>query len=709
MNLDRASIPIATSHQAPNQTDTRLRGGWLVLVRAAWILIVTLSLAVSIADLPLEFRRLHTICVGSSCDDQQLTAGIVQDLHHLDLSVDFFATYLVIFGFGSLLVWVVVALLIFWRKSDDRMALLVALFLVLFPAAQILGSPAYVGAAYPSLHVLTTFLDTLGWLSLLLFFFLFPDGRFVPRWTGVLVGAYMLLNLLVGLFPSLPTADTVSLLLGLPLLAAMVGTGLVSQFYRYRRISSVVQRQQTKWVIYGVVTTILLFTGVVSLGQVFFSRPHLVPLLVASTAIYGCELLIPLSISFSILRYRLWDIDLIINRTLVYSTLTASIIALYVLVVVSLGALLQTSGNLLISLLATGLIAVLFQPLRGRLQKAINHLMYGERDEPYAVMTRLSQRLAVALVPDGVLSTIVETVAQALKLPYAAILLKREQAFVVVASYGQPSEIPLILPLVYQAETIGQLHLAPRTPGEAFSPADKRLLDELARHAGLAAHAVRLTSDLQHAREHLVTAREEERRRLRRDLHDGLGSALTSVMFKLDATDELLERDPAKARALLADVRVQTQASITDIRRLVYNLRPPILDEWGLVAALREHVAQYALQNVQVSLDAPESFPPLSAAVEVAVYRMVLEALANVIKHAQATTCTIRLTLLDDALTAEVQDNGVGRPPGFHTGVGMTAMYERAAELGGTCLIEDAVPRGTRVYACFPLIRSDAR
>ncbi len=285
--------------------------------------------------------------------------------------------------------------------------------------------------------------------------------------------------------------------------------------------------------------------------------------------------------------------------------------------------------------------------------------MYGERDEPYAVLTRLSQRLEAALAPDAVLSTIVETVAQALKLPYAAILLRREQSFVVAASYGQPREDPLILPLIYQAETMGQLHFAPRAPGETFSPADKRLLDELARHAGLAAHAVRLTSDLQHAREHLVTAREEERRRLRRDLHDGLGSALTSVMFKLDATDELLERDPAKARALLADVRVQTQASITDIRRLVYNLRPPILDEWGLLAALREHIAQYALQNVQVSLYAPESLPPLPAAVEVAVYRMVLEALANVIKHAQAAACTIRLALLADALTVKVQDNGV--------------------------------------------------
>jgi len=171
----------------------------------------------------------------------------------------------------------------------------------------------------------------------------------------------------------------------------------------------------------------------------------------------------------------------------------------------------------------------------------------------------------------------------------------------------------------------------------------------------------------------------------------------------LDASDELLDRDPVTARALLAEVRAQTQASIDDLRRLVYNLRPPILDEWGLVAALREHVAQYNFNNVQVSIDAPEALPPLPAAIEVAVYRVVLEALANVIKHAQATTCTIRLDLMDDALTVEVQDDGVGRPAGCHTGVGIAAMSERAEELGGLCAVEEAVPHGTHVFARFPV------
>ncbi len=424
------------------------------------------------------------------------------------------------------------------------------------------------------------------------------------------------------------------------------------------------------------------------------------------------SLLIPLSIGFSILRYRLWDIDIIINRTLVYGLLTAGIVAIYVLVVVSLGTVLQAQGNLLISLVATGLIAVLFQPLRLRLQRSVNRLMYGERDTPNKVISRLGQRLETTLAPDAILPTIVETVAQALKLPYVAITLKQEGEFVRAAFYGSPKESLTLLPLVYQNELIGELVLAPRASGETFTSGDRALLDDLARQTGVAAHAVRLTIDLQrlagelqHSRTQLVTTREEERRRLRRDLHDGLGSALTSVTFQLDAANNLLDRDPQAVKTLLKDLKAQTQASIADIRRLVYNLRPPILDEWGLVAALREQVAQYQLNAVQVTVEAPEPLPALLAAVEVAAYRIALEALANVIRHAQATRCTIRLAVCDDALMVEVQDNGKGLPSDYHAGVGISAMRERAAELGGSCVIEDIATGGTRVYARLPLLK----
>jgi signal transduction histidine kinase len=500
-----------------------------------------------------------------------------------------------------------------------------------------------------------------------------------------------------------------------PLLSALDGLsfptiliGVVAvQVYRYRRVSTPAQRQQTKWAVFGIALAMVGFVIVIVLNALFPASymPGTLYYLGVSTLLYVALLCVPLFIGLAILRAHLWDIDLVINRTLVYGTLTTSIVGLYVLVVGYLEALFRSSGNLVISLVATGLVAVLFQPLRQLLQRGANRLLYGQRDEPYTVVTRLSQRLEATLAPDAVLSTIVETVAQALKLPYAAILLTREDTFILAASYGQPGPDLLRLPLVYQAETVGQLCLASRTPGEPFSGADRQLFAELARHAGLAAHAVRLTVDLQRSRAHLVTTREEERRRLRRDLHDGLGSTLTGVVFKLDATETLLDQDPLRARAVLAEARAQTQATINDIRRLVYNLRPPILDEWGLLAALREQVAQYELNNVQVAFVAPESLPPLSAAVEVAAYRIVLEALTNVIKHAQATACTIRLGLLAEALTIEVEDNGVGRAHGAAAGVGLTTMGERASELGGSCSLEEAAPHGTRVLARLPLAK----
>ena len=675
----------------------------------AWIPLLVMSslaLVLYIVGTPIYFVRLSTLT--SNCSDECLTVAKVQALHSLHISITAYATYWVAINLLFPLVYCVVAALIFWRKSSDRVALFASFSLLAF-GTSFSSIPNVLIAAHPLWWLPTTFLNALGLPSFIAFLFLFPDGRFVPRWTHRVVVGFAVVYMLGTFFPDTILGHThwpqpVRSLVPLVVLSLL----LFAQFYRYRRFSTPLERQQTKWVVFGATIALIGFAPAFVLPS-FLSVENisLLTYVFLITSVYLLLMLIPLSIAFAILRYRLWDIDSIINRTLVYSTLTFCVTALYVLVVVSLSYLLQVSGNLLISLLATGMVAVVFHPLRKCLQKVINHLMYGERDDPYAVVTRLSQRLAITLASDTVLSTIVETVAQTLKLPYAAILLKREQAFVVAASYGQFCENSVILTLSYQAEAIGQLHLAPRTPGEAFSPADKRLLDELARQAGLAVHTVRLTNDLQYARERLVTTREEERRRLRRDLHDGLGSALTSVIFKLDATDELLEREPTKARALLGEARTQTQASITDIRRLVYNLRPPILDEWGLIAALREHVAQYALQNVRISLDAPESFPPLPAAVEVAIYRITLEALANVIKHAQSTVCTIRLSLLAHELTVEIQDNGVGRSLASQIGVGITAMYERAAELGGICIVEDAVPVGTRVYARLPLQRSD--
>ena len=415
-------------------------------------------------------------------------------------------------------------------------------------------------------------------------------------------------------------------------------------------------------------------------------------------------LFVPVFTYIAILRYRLYDIDVVINRTLVYGALSACVVGIYVLAVVALGALFQAQGNLAVSLLATGLVAVLFQPLRSRLQRGVNRLMYGERDDPYAVISRLGRRLEATLAPETVLPTLVETIAQALKLPYAAILLKEGEGFRTAAAYGSPRGEPETLPLVYQREEIGRLVLSPRAPGEGFSDADRSLLEDLARQAEVAVHAVRLTSDLQHSRERLVTTREEERRRLRRDLHDGLGAQLAGLNVQAGALRRLIPRDPDAADELVVELREELRSAIADIRRLVYDLRPPALDDLGLVEALRRLAERYGSEDEQlrVSVEAPEDLPNLPAAVEVAVYRITQEALTNVARHARAKSCVVRLAVNED-VALEIVDDGVGIPAERSAGVGLSSMRERASELGGSCVVEAAPKGGTRVLVRLPL------
>jgi signal transduction histidine kinase len=497
-----------------------------------------------------------------------------------------------------------------------------------------------------------------------------------------------------------------------------LGVAVYGQVYRYRRVSNPVQRQQIKWVVFGIAMALTGFLSVniavSSAAPAPTSAGALATLMVGDALMYLALLLIPLSIGVALLRYRLFDVDVLINRTLVYGSLTACVIGLYVLVVGYLGVLFRTGGNLAISLLATGLVALLFQPLRYRLQRAVNRLMYGERDDPYAVLSRLGQRLEATLAPEYVLSTIIQTIQESLKLPYAAIALRQDDSFAVAAAAGVPVDDALRLPLVYQNETVGQLLLAPRAPGESFSSADRRLLEDLAREAGVAVHAVRLTSDLQcltedlqRSRERLVTAREEERRRLRRELHDGLGPTLASLAQRLDTAGKLVPRDPDAAVVLLDDLKTQVKATIADIRQLVYALRPPALDELGLVSAIREHAAPYdQVDGLHISVESPERLPPLPAAVEVAAYYISLEALTNVARHAQAQSCHIRLWLAD-GLRLEITDDGGGLPKDYHAGVGVTAMRERAMELGGECTIESGPAGGTQVSAWLPLPPSE--
>jgi signal transduction histidine kinase len=481
---------------------------------------------------------------------------------------------------------------------------------------------------------------------------------------------------------------------------------IVAAFRSYRAARDPVGRAQVRWVTTGFVFAFFC-------AFIFGILPELIlgyPLLSWSIlALVG--LVFPVTLAVAILRYRLFDIDVILNRALVYGILTTIVVALYVVVVGGLSALLETRVSFVISLLVTALAAVIFQPLRERLQRAVNRLMYGERDEPYLVLTHLGQRLEATLAPNSILPAIVETVAGALKLPYAAITLRDADADRVAATFGLPTANTVVLPLTHQHELIGHLHIAQRSANEPFTPAEQRLLGDIARQIGVAAHNVRLTADLQRSRERLVTTREEERRRLRRDLHDGLGPTLASQTLKLDAALDLLQSDPAAAAKLLTDLKAQSQSTVADIRRVIYELRPPALDELGVVAALRAHVGQYnSVDGLRIQIESPpEGLPLLSAAVEVAAYHIAVEALANVVRHARARECCIRFSLVDPTrdgrpyLHLEITDDGIGLPDERRAGVGLSSMRERAEELGGACVIERRAGGGTRVTAKLPI------
>lgn len=412
---------------------------------------------------------------------------------------------------------------------------------------------------------------------------------------------------------------------------------------------------------------------------------------------------LPVSIAFAILRYGLWNIDLVLNRLLVYGSLSVLTMLGYLGTVFVLQALFTGLSNPVISFFATGAVAVLFEPLRRRLQRAVNRMMYGERDDPYAVLTRLASTLQSTPTADEVLPSIAQTIGYSLKIPYVAILLDHDGEEKLAASFGMETPDLVSFPLVYQGETIGRLQVARRAPKENFSEADRHLIENIAHQAGAAAQTVRLNAELIRSRAQIVKEREDERLRIRRDLHDELGPLLASQSLKLAAARQVIRTQPEKAEKLVEEIGQQSQQTVADIRRLVHGLRPPVLDQLGLVEAVRD-LARSAGIDMTIEVSAPESqVPKLSAAAEVNAYRIVLEALTNAAKHAHAKHCTVKFEIEPDTFVIHIQDDGVGMPKEYRAGVGLRSMRLRAAEIGGRLNIESVQPHGTHIIAKLPL------
>lgn len=343
-------------------------------------------------------------------------------------------------------------------------------------------------------------------------------------------------------------------------------------------------------------------------------------------------------------------------------------------------------------------VALAFAPLRSRVQSLVDHVAYGDRRDPYRTISDLDRRLGEIASPGEVLPTIVDTVGTSLRLPYVAIERLDGSP---LAVHGSRTDRVESWPLVHEGTEQGVLLASPRRGEDAFDIRDRELLGDVARHAGVAVHAEVLTADLVASRQRLVTAREEERRRLRRDLHDGLGPTLTGIGLNLDAARSRVQADPGGAEQLIRDAKAATSGALADVRRLVYGLRPPALDNLGLVGALRHQIGQLATNGCHVRLDATE-LPELPAAIEVAAYRTVVEAVTNSIRHGPARNCAVRLRVAAGVLDVDVDDDGTSAGE-WTPGVGLLSMQEQATELGGTVEAGPVEQGGSRVSAHYPV------
>ena len=687
---------------------TRLRGRSLWMARAVWgmiFLVVASMVAANAPHLMLDTR--YEWQVGQAMDAAR----------SIFPTATAFVRYLVILRVMAALVFAGTAVFLAWRRADDWMVLftsatlLMLMFLFGFGLdVEKVRYPRLLEQAFPAIRTVVPTLILSGLLGL---FFLFPDGRFYPRWNRWValfafglsaIGIYGMLHPSFEAFPnSIDWPEEWVWWLFVYSLVGALAFGLIGRLVHYRRVADAIQRQQMKLVLFGMSTLIvvLLLQSLLLESQSFLSASwrHFIAL----HAGLFVPLVLPLTIGTSVLRYRLWDVDLLINRALVFGGLTLLVTAVYVLVVGVLGVLFQEGGNVALSILATGLIAVLFNPLRQRLQQAVNRMMYGERDDPVTVLSRLGKRLEETAVPGDALPALVETMAQSLKLPYVAITVNGD----VVAAAGTDGERPTHrYPLIYQSQAIGQLVVSTRADGESFTASEERLLRNVARQAGPAVYAERLTTQLQRSREQLITAREEERRRLRRDLHDGLGPRLATLTLKVSAAKNLLQRDPEAADALLAEVKGESQSAIKEIRRVVDGLRPSALDQLGLLSALRAFAEQSENGQTRITFLAPDRLPALPAAVEVAAYRIVTEAVTNAVRHAGARVCIVELEV-DDALYLRIRDDGKGVPVDYQPGVGLASMRERAVELGGRFEIESGPGEGTEITVRLPVKREE--
>jgi two-component system, NarL family, sensor kinase len=457
---------------------------------------------------------------------------------------------------------------------------------------------------------------------------------------------------------------------------------VVSLVVRFRR-GDEVDRRQLLWLLLAAVVVV----GVVIPWSFVSGTP---------VAVLFAIPLIPLAVTVAIVRAQLFDIRLVLSTALVWMLLSLGALTGYVVLVAALDTF--VTARLGRSALVTVLVAAGLAPLLPRVQRLVDRWVYGDRGDPARVASRVGEHLASG--DAHALSGVVAAVRAAMRLPYVAVGTPTGT----VAEDGFRAADVAAVPLSYAGEQVGTLRVGLRAGEHRLSSADQSTLGIVAASLAIAVRAMQLSEDLQASRERIVTSREEERRRIRQDLHDGLGPALTGIALSADAAANLVDTEPDTVRDLLRSLRRDTRAAIADVRRLVDDLRPPALDDLGLLEALKRRADQLAWRSDGTTLDVrlvmPDSLPALPAAVEVATYRIATEALTNVARHAGASEAVLSLHCAA-TLDLEVLDDGPVATP-WVPEVGLSGMRERAAEVGGSFQAGPAATGG-RVFVSIPL------